>query len=292
MDKEKIICAGCSFTWGQGLWSYLETDEFIPGFRDYIGGGYEIPKEGEELRKKLRWPHIVASHFKLEEIIKPWNGGTDYESLEFLDFLLEENDTNFYNGHFGEKRKLKNTKWIIFQTTQLYRSPFKFNYRGQDYRIKSSPNLKNLTEIEKIDYENERIIYTPHNNFDIFYNWLMEDNSTFESFEKRHLNHMTHRIEKNLKKYNDMGINVAILCWTNEYLESFKQNQFLSDKLITLNYKGIEYDCIDTMQHKNPHLFLFKDPTIIHDAGGDEHPSKECHQIIAQNVIKYIESYG
>jgi hypothetical protein len=290
MGKDKIICSGCSFTWGQGLWSYLETDKYIPGFYEYING-YPIPKEGEELREKLRWPHIVANHFNLEEVIKPNNGGTDNESLEFLNFLLNKNTNQYYRGHFGQYRKLDNCEWIIFQTTQLYRSPFKFTFRGQDYQIKSSPNLKNLTEIEKIEYIDDDIIYTPYEDFNIFYNWLIENGVQFESFEKRHQEHMINRIESDLREYSERGIKIGILCWTDEYLDVIKKSEFLSSKFINLEYNNITYDCIQTMQLKNEHLFLHKDPNILHDADRDAHPSKECHEIIAQNVIKYIKNH-
>jgi hypothetical protein len=305
MDKPEIICSGCSYTWGQGLWSYLDTNEFIPNYWEYISGEYIIPEEGERLREKLRWPHIVGSHFGFKEIVKPHNGGSDDQSIEFIKSLFSESPYGYFlceNGKcpthptnadlYPEQKKplkLKNCKWIILQTTQLYRSPFEFEYKGDKYRLVSTPSLRNLDRLEMVIKEDQPYKILP--NFDIFYEWLIDNDHSFESFKKRHAKHMTKRIEETLKKYNDLGINVAILSWTDEYLDTIKKSEFLSSKFIDLEYNGKTYECIEKMQEDNTHLFLNVDPSVKHDTRGDEHPSKECHEVIAQNVIRYIENY-
>lgn len=303
MDNGEIVCAGCSYTWGQGLWSYLETDKFIPDYWEYISGKYIIPEEGELLREKLRWPHLVASHFNFKEIVKPHNGGSDDQSIEFVNSLLGDSPYGYFlceNGycpthpsnfdsHHKKPLKLKNCKWIIFQTTQLYRSAFTFEYKGDSYRLVSTPSLRNLDRLEKIVEADEP--YQIQSSFDVFYEWLIESGTNFESFKKKHSKHITSRIEDLLKKYNDQGINVAILSWTDEYLDTIKNSEFLSSKFIDLEYKGKIYKCIEEMQMANTHLFLNVDPSVKHDTRGDEHPSKECHEVIAQNVIKHIENY-
>lgn len=304
MNNGEIICAGCSYTWGQGLWSYLETEKFIPNYWEYISGEYPIPEEGEILREQLRWPRFVAENFNLKEIVKPHNGGTDYESIDFINTLLDENEVRHFlceNGYAPthpsnsniEKKplKLKNCKWIVFQTTQLYRSPFSFEYKGENYRLVSTPNLRNLDRLERIQINGNELEYVVQPNFDIFYDWLIENGGNFESFKKRHAKHMTSRIEETLKKYNEMGINVALLSWTDEYLDTIKNSEFLSNIFIDLEYNGKTYKCIEKMQEDNTHLFLNVDPSVKHDTRGDEHPSKECHEIIAKNVIRYIENY-
>lgn len=303
MDKEQIICAGCSYTWGQGLWSYLETDKFIPNYWEYISGEYIIPEEGEMLREELRWPRLVASRFDFEEIVKPHNGGTDDESIHFINTLLDENEVRYFlceNGkdpnhpsNINIERKplrLKNCKWIIFQTTQIYRSPFRFEYKGNAYRLISTPNLRNLDRLELIN-PNDDHDYIPQKNFDIFYDWLIDNGGNFESFKNRHTNHMTKRIEETLKKYENQGINIGIVAWTDEYLDSIKNSEYLSSRFIDLEYDGKRYECIERMQEDNTQLFLNVDPSVKHDTRGDEHPSKECHEVIAQNVIRYIENY-
>lgn len=304
MNNGEIICAGCSYTWGQGLWSYLDTDKYIPNYWEYINGGHIIPHEGEDLREQLRWPRQVAEQFNFKEIVKPNNGGTDDQSIEFINTLFSDDPYNFFlceNGKdpnhpsnvdvFNRKPlKLKNCKWIIFQTTQIYRSPFSFEFKGDLYQLVSTPNLRNLEILQKVQKDKEPP-YTIEPNFEKFYDWLIENGGNFESFKKRHAKHMTSRIEETLKKYKDMGINVGLLSWTNEYLEEIKKSEFLSSIFIDLDYNGKTYKCIEEMQDDNTHLFLNVDPSVKHDTRGDEHPSKECHEIIAQNVIRYIENY-
>jgi len=45
------------------------------------------------------------------------------------------------------------------------------------------------------------------------------------------------------------------------------------------------------MQNDNKNLFLYADPSVLHNPGKDEHPSRECHKVIARSVIEYIRNY-
>lgn len=292
MDKNTIICSGCSFTWGQGLWMYLETDKFIPGFWDYISDKYPIPTEGELLRKKLRWPHLVASHFNFEEIVKPYNGGTDKESIEFIDYLLDKNLSGKYTRHFGNKKTSTNEcSWIIFQTTQLYRSPFCFEYDGVEYKLASTPNLRNLSMLEKKLNTNDFYPYEEVDSFEPFYNWLYENNYHVEDFESLHKKRMSTLLEETFKKYEKLGVKIGIVSWTDEYLDIFMNNEYFKNRFITLEHDGKRYRTIEKLQEDYKHFFIKNDPTKLHEDTYDEHPSKECHEVIAQNVIRYIENY-
>lgn len=293
MDKKQIICSGCSYTWGQGLWSYLETDKFVPGFWDYVKDKVEIPIEGEQLREELRWPRLVAEHFNLNEIVKPFNGGTDEESINFIEYLLNEDLSEKFDSHFGNIKTFPiNCKWIIFQTTQLYRSSFYFEYKNDIYKLRSTPSLKNLSILEKkIKGDDLYYPYEEIHSFEPFYNWLIDNNLSLDDFEELHKNSMVSQIESVLKKYNDMGINIGIMSWTDEYLDLFKTNKFISNNFIKFEYNGITYDCIEDMQIKNDHLYIEYDTTKLHNADGDMHPSKECHEVIANAVIRYMENY-
>ena len=55
--------------------------------------------------------------------MKSWNGGTDDESIRFIE-----------NKVFKENKKYD---WLILQTTQIYRSPFYFEHKGNFYNVKS-----------------------------------------------------------------------------------------------------------------------------------------------------------
>lgn len=294
MAKNTIICSGCSFTWGQGLWYYLDTGEFVPHNEDYIHNVHPIPENGEILREKTRWPRIVAEYFNLKEIVKPFNGGTDEESIDFVDYLLDESKKDFYTRHFGNtKTNPKECKWIIFQTTQAFRTPFDFSIGGEDYRLRSAPNLKNLSVLElKLKNSEDYYPYKTLDTFTPFYDWLFENNYKVEDFEEIHKTYIVDRIENLLKKYHEQGINVAIWSWTDEYLEHFKQRKFISDRFIKFEYNGTLYDCVESMQLRNDKLTIKYDPLTLHNTGEDYHPSREGHQVIARHVIEYIRNHG
>jgi len=294
MGKNTIICSGCSFTWGQGLWYYLDTGEFVPINEDYIWDVHPIPDSGNLLRESLRWPKLVSNYFNLKEIVKPHNGGTDEESIRFIEYLLDDDKTNIFNFHFGNvKTNVNECKWIIFQTTQAYRTPFDFVFKNTEYRLRSEPNLKNLSILEKkIEKSDDYYPYEVLSSFTPFYDWLYENNYRIEDFEKIHKNYIVNRIESILKKYNSFGINVAIWSWTDEYLEIFKENKFISDRFIKFKCNGVTYDCLDDLQLKHRELTIKYDSSTLHNTGEDYHPSKKCHQLIATHIIEYIRKHG
>lgn len=293
MGKNTIICLGCSFTWGQGLWYYLDTDEFVPINEDYIWNVYPIPQNGHILRESLRWPKLVSNYFNFKEIVKPHNGGTDEESIRFIEHLLDDDKVNLTDWHFGSlKTNINECKWIIFQTTQAYRTPFDFVFKNTEYRLRSEPNLKNLSILEKkIKDSDEFYQYENLSNFNPFYDWLYENNYKLEDFEQIHTNYVVDRIETILKKYDSLGINIAVWSWTDEYLEIFKENKFISDRFIKFKYNGVVYDCIAHMLYKHTELTVKYDPNTLHNTGDDYHPSKEGHEIIARHVIEYIRNH-
>lgn len=57
-----IIFAGCSFTWGQGLWSYSPTKLKVPTVNEYLKGA-GIPEPADIFRIENRWATQVAMRF-------------------------------------------------------------------------------------------------------------------------------------------------------------------------------------------------------------------------------------
>jgi hypothetical protein len=87
--KKSAIFAGCSFTWGQGLWFYLDTNEHVPSFEEWIFQNKPLPSGSHEIREKLRYPKLVSDDLNLDIISKVENGGTDEESIHLIDYIFE-----------------------------------------------------------------------------------------------------------------------------------------------------------------------------------------------------------
>ena len=63
------------------------------------------------------------------------------------------------------------------------------------------------------------------------------------------------------------------------------------ERFIPLTYKDKTYNTIREMHNENPHLKIKGDVDFFGtNIPDDHHPSKECHEVIAENIIKRIES--
>lgn len=294
--KEPIIFAGCSFTWGQGLWSYCPTNLKVPTESEYVQEHHPIPDVAQDFREENRYANIVGRHYNLEPIIKRYNGGTDEESIRFIDEIKE-------NIVRDDTLLTKNVVWndvklCVFQTTQLYRSSFYFNYKGNDYRVFSTPDKKNLDRVEKIKYLFNRdgsptrypLILNENESTDVFIDWLIDNNYSVEDFEKIQCSYMTNNIKNKLKELEEKyNIPTLILCWTGEYLMDFVFDSWLSKRLIKINYFGTNFNTIEEMFFANKELEIRNDPRVIHESGNDGHPSLNCHKHIASSIINTIE---
>lgn len=294
-----IIFAGCSFTWGQGLWSYCSnTKWYVPTVNEYTSmpDDAPIPRIAEEFRKDNRFAGIVSKKYHANPIIKRWNGGTDEESIRFIDDVKR----NKVHPHslIEVNSEWDNISTIVFQTTQLYRSHFFFHHKGQEYGIRAHPGHHGLSVLDKIirneNYNEE--MYANHYsleeqpNVDIFLDWLIDNNLKIEDFQKLHAIQMMDTIENTFKKLEKEGKSVVLLSWKDDYLDEIKKRPYFDDKFIKLEYMGETFDCIEHLMIKHPSMQIQFDNEKVHNDGGDGHPSLKCHKIIAESLIKKLDS--
>ena len=124
---------------------------------------------------------------------------------------------------------------------------------------------------------------------DIFLDWLIDNNYTVEDFEKLHTKYMSDEILKTLKNLEEEhNIPTIIVCWTDEYLPHFLNDEFASKRLVKLKYNEKEFNTISCIIEEYNELEIQHDSNTIHDDGGDGHPSLECNRIIRDSVIDKI----
>jgi hypothetical protein len=93
------------------------------------------------------------------------------------------------------------------------------------------------------------------------------------------------------------GIKTKVLFWVNDSEELF-EDEFFLQRHILLDYEGIVYKTIGDLQNSDKEKFTIaydKDGfggTIPESALNDLHPSKLCHEIIANGIIKSISEDG
>jgi len=294
--RKPIIFAGCSFTWGQGLWSYCPTKQNVPTVDDYLNG-HPIPHDAQQFRESNRWAQLVSRHYEnFEPIIKRHNGGTDEESIKFID----EVKRNHVNQHtlLTQNVEWNDVELCVFQTTQIYRSSFYFNHGGKDYRVFSEPNRRNFDRLEHIEYlkNPDGIVNTYEPNilketkdFNIFYDWLIDNKISVEDFQKTHCNTMFNKIKNKLKELEEKyNIPTLIISWTDEYLKEILNDEWASKRFVKINHNGKEYECIEYLFEKNPEMEIAHDPSVLHKSGIDGHPSLVCHRHIASSIINKI----
>jgi len=287
------IFAGCSFTWGQGLWSYWPSKKwYVPKVNEYLENA-PIPPEADEFRISNRFANLVANHNfnDSKPLVKRHNGGTDDESIRFIKHIKYDNWVG--NGTL----QTINVDWrhvhsIFFQTTQLYRSPFFFFYKGEEYSVRADSGFHDFSIVDKIHRDDKGISFREEEqeSIDIFLDWLIDNNLTPEDFVDLHTKNMIDRIEELFKECESDGKKVYIFSWTDEYLEEIKSRKYFDNKFIPIRKFDTDetFECIQHLMEKYPNFEIQNDKTKIHDCGGDAHPSLECHKIIEHSINDYI----
>jgi hypothetical protein len=265
-----ILFAGCSFTWGQGLYYYSN----MPTLKEPPPDAYNsnLVKDAHNgFRKTLYYPRLVANHYNTFEIVKVENGGADATSFDYMKcaFGLMGPITNYIT----ETYSYNEIEYIVFQTSQPQRNTYYYDYINPD------------GSVEKCEFRT----FSPetHNKF---YRYLVEQKkSTIDEWFDEHCKAWFEKIKENLQFYESKGIKTLILNWEIDYMPFYKNDKWMNDRLITFEYNDKSYDTIRDMMTENKQLAINSDYENFKVTPKDHHPSKECHRIIADAVIKKIE---
>lgn len=292
-----LVFAGCSFTWGQGLYFYSDLNH-TPKFDDWV---YDYSLMTDALIKykdTVRFPRLVANHFNTFEVCKVTNGGSDVTSLMFLKKIFNKyeeptdeqirsctwlNEENYY---------FDDIEYVIFQMTQPYRSRFKFVYKGKDYFVHPTPDFDNASIV--LDKSSDGSENPVENGIDtIFFPWLDENNYTIQDYLDLHMNHFNNTIKDYLQHLESKGIKTKVLFWVNESSSMF-EDDFYKERHILLEHEGKTYKTISDLQNSSKERFVIAydkegfGGEIPENAKSDLHPSKYCHEVIAKAVINCI----
>ena len=111
-----LIFAGCSFTWGQGLYYYSGLDTLVEPEPDSYDANL-LTDAHKRYMETLRYPRLVANHFNTFEVVSNQNGGSEETSIDFinssfnignkLEFLIDQSlqKENFTNGLSRKKNQ-------------------------------------------------------------------------------------------------------------------------------------------------------------------------------------------
>jgi len=262
-----MIFAGCSFTWGQGLYYYSGMPTITePPPDKYIDS--LVTDAHREVLKVLRYPRTVANHFKSFELVQPWNGGTVERSIAWWKASLDPYESKVDSNNVP-KISPDEISHLVFQLTHWTRNPFTYTY-------------KNVTTTNSY-------AYLMHES-SIFVDWLKVNNLTMEQFIQRSVKEVLDMAKDFLQEIERLGIKTTLFTWPDEYVEFIKQDEWLADRFVSFEYKGQDYQSIHSLMENNKELEIKYDYDNFIDPPKDHHPSLKCHEIMATHLIKHIES--
>jgi len=170
-----------------------------------------------------------------------------------------------------EKYSYEDIDYIIIQLSQLFRNRFYFELGGHKCHTNVSP---------RADYGDYKLLLK----------WMEDNDKTYDDWQKELSEAQYRRLVKELKFYEEKGIKTKILSWEDDLITYIKNDTFLNERFITLDYKGRTYDNIQKLQHNHKEMIIEYDYEFFGDnPPKDHHPSKLCHRVIADNIIKSIE---
>jgi hypothetical protein len=265
-----ILFAGCSFTWGQGLYYYSNMSTLKEPPPDAYN--WELVTDAHKnFRKTLYFPRLVANHFNTFEVSMIQNGGSELTSVEYIKCAFGL--LGPYHHLITETYTYNEIEYIVLQTSQPQRNTYYYDY------------INSYGSVHKCEFRT----YSPETH-DKFYKYLdKQKKCSFDDWWKEHVQNWFKKIKQELQFYESRGIKTLILNWETDYMPFYKDDKWMNDRLIVFEYKGNRYDTIRTMMDENKYLHINSDYEHFKTTPKDHHPSKECHRIIANAIIKKIE---
>lgn len=273
-----IIFAGCSFTWGQGLYYYSN----LPTLKEPPPDAYNsnlLTNSHIRFMQSVRYPRIVANHFETFECVYPGNGGSNEGAIEWWEesFASVAPGKNVNSFHV-EGIDYKEISYVVFQLTQWQREHFIL----QDSK-------------ERHDIAFHQVGEPPLS--DLFAKHLEEKNISLEEWLDAYKRKGLKNVKRFLMNCEANGVKTLLFTWPPEYIDLIKEDEWLAERFITFDYNGETYSSIhDLMDHdrwnpkRNSELTIKWDIENFEETPKDHHPSLKCHQVMAENVIRRIES--
>lgn len=266
-----IVFAGCSFTWGQGLYYYSNMPTLTES-KPHDHDPDLVTHAQIEYMKTLRFPRLVANHFKTFEFVHPHNGGSNTSAMEYWEHKFFQHNTNLFD---NLKLDTSEVSLMVYQITQPHRDKF----------------VTPSGEIISVDKFISHAKY-----FDEYQSYLTDNNISETEFRKNYEHESLKNIKQFLQKFENHGVKTMILCWPREMVPHINNDSWMSDRWCKIQYQGSTFDSIFDLMCVNRdihgRLTILSDTENFSVPPVDHHPSKHCHEVIATSVIKHINDHN
>lgn len=272
-----MVFAGCSFTWGQGLYYYSN----MPSLVESQPHDYDpklVTHAHIEYMKTLRFPRLVANHFNTYELVHTHNGGSNSSAMDYWDDIFFQTSRGGYQNHnLTDSIKLDTSEvsLMVYQITQPHRDNFV---------IPSGELVSVFQFMSDAKY------------FDTYQSYLSDKNISETEFIKNYEQDSLKNIKQFLQKFENYGVKTMVLCWPSEMVPHLRNDSWMSDRWCKIDYQGSTFDSITDLMQINDQIHGRM--TILSDTENflvppiDHHPSKQCHEIIAKSIIKHINEHN
>lgn len=268
-----LLFGGCSFTWGQGLYYYSNLPN-LPFQQDYAFNSKNITEAMIKHKNSIRFPRLVSNGLNTFEVCKSdvglllGNGGSEDETFDFFDYLF----------NVERKYTYKDFSHIVIQLSNPFRNSFTFELGGVNYKTK----IMNTYLYPKID---EDVV-----GGEEFNEYCKLNNFSLEDVQNLHLVKQYKRLKEKILFYNSKGIDVRVICWFDDVINISQDDDFIKNKLIKLCYKNNVFKTIMNLMDSDNDLIIEGDFKNNHNViVKDGHPSKLCHEVIAESIIKNLK---
>jgi len=268
-----MVFAGCSFTWGEGLHLYSDVSDIVYTKNQ----NFDINNITETHKKCIqsnRFARKVANHFDSWEICKETNGGSNLDNLKFIkkSFGIKDDYTLEPNSKFN----INDISCLIFQITHPERGPFLIHSDKDNITYTMHIVSLDNQSLKELPEEQPKLIKLYEEYGDLFESQISK--TLFDELEKLFI-----FLEKN-------KIVCKVLLWQERVAKSIENNKFFEDRLITLPYKKKMYKSIEELTNRYSKLAILGHFKKFGVQMNDAHPSKLCHQLIAENIINNLEN--
>jgi hypothetical protein len=297
-----MVFAGCSFTWGQGLWYYSFSESIDQTTDENFGYHPRLYTRAHfAFKDACRYPRLVANHFDTYELVRPSNGGSNdgmikywnqcfetdqcpQESLYVPSAAYDYTDRRYDNQPPSEVRQ-QNPSWFDEVT--------KLNYEDVSHLIfQVTAWPRNLTCVQhdgetipmpiRLTWDKDR----PYNQ--VLLKQLEENNTTLGELHQKQMLDVANSIKEFLQKCESNGIKTLIMPWPEDMYDIIKNDVWMADRLISLDHNGNTFSSIEKLMLSDNSLVILKDHENFEVPPIDGHPSLLCHRIMADAVIKKI----
>lgn len=280
-----MIFAGCSFTWGQGLNYY---NDFPTNVYQPIGKYDKRDLSACQIKfiEKNRFPRLVANHFDSYEFVRPQNGGSNKQAINFFNINfnqcreIDSEEAVYVDGIRPVRIDPREISHIIFQLTQPERDNISITFEDQTYDCYDMVTLLSLKK-ELLD------------------NYLTANNIDLDVWIEEHKQKSIQRVKDFLVQYEEKGIKTIVTTWPYGNLDYINQDEFLKKRLLSIRYNNDTFYSFDDLMGRNEYnekpyersemviRFDYENFTI---PPGDLHISKKAHKVIADSIIEHIEN--